>query len=211
MAAVTSPGPPSRSALRRKRAFDLAVCAATAPLWVPALLAGAAVTWAVSGRPILYTQVRMGRHGEPFQIMKLRTMRDGPAPAGALFAGWTYKDDPRVTPLGRVLRRYRIDELPQIYNVLRGEMSLVGPRPEPWEVAETLCRQIEGYARRHDVPPGLTGACQLSGQYLDFGTIEKSRTKLGFDLAYIDRLSIREDIRLLLRTPATLLRGLGVT
>lgn len=138
-------------------------------------------------------------------------MRDDlEAPQGALFSGWTYAGDPRVTPVGRVLRRYRVDELPQLLNVLRGEMSLVGPRPEPWEVAEALGREIPRYDDRHRLRPGLTGVCQLSPDYLDFGTVEKSARKLQHDLDYVDSPGHLRDLRLLLGTVRVLARGVGV-
>jgi lipopolysaccharide/colanic/teichoic acid biosynthesis glycosyltransferase len=208
-APVTLAAPVIRSPARR--ALDLALVLAAAPLWVPLLAAVAGATVAVSGRPAFYSQTRMGWGGRPFRIHKIRTMTDGVAPPpGVAFAGWTYAGDPRVTPLGRRLRRYRLDELPQLWNVLRGDMSLVGPRPEPWEVAVALGRQIPGYHERHRVRPGLTGLCQVSRVYHDFGTVQKSARKLRLDLRYVRRASPGFDLRILLRTVRVLLRGGGV-
>ena len=153
----------------------------------------------------------MGRDCRPFTIHKVRTMRDGPAPpAGALFAGWTYAGDPRVTRTGAFLRRYRLDELPQLWNVLCGDMSLIGPRPEPWDIAQRLGEELPAYHERHAVRPGLTGLCQVSPVYRDFGTIAKSARKLEYDLAYVRARSARLNARILWRTVAVLGRGEGM-
>ena len=160
---------------------------------------------------MFFSQTRMGWGGRPFRIHKIRTMTAGvAAPAGVAFEGWTYAGDPRITPLGRWLRRYRADELPQLWNVLRGDMSLVGPRPEPWDVAVSLGEQIPGYHERHRVRPGLTGLCQVSSLYGDFGTIHKSARKFRLDRRYVRRWSLGLDLRILLRTVRVLLRGSGV-
>jgi lipopolysaccharide/colanic/teichoic acid biosynthesis glycosyltransferase len=138
-------------------------------------------------------------------------MRVGlPTPAGALFDGWTYPNDPRVTRVGRFLRRYRIDELPQLWCVLRGDMSLVGPRPEPVEIARRLGEELEQYHERHAVRPGLTGLCQIAPAYRDFGTIEKSACKLEYDLEYVRSRSLRLYFWILFRTGVVLWRGEGM-
>lgn len=197
--------------MKKKRTLDLLLLLCGAPAWAPALgLSAALVLWR-SGRPILFTQQRMGRHQRPFTIYKLRTMEPHERPPkGALFAGWTYQGDPRVTPVGRFLRRYRLDELPQLFNVLKGDMSLVGPRPEPYEVAAALGEQIPDYHQRHQVPPGLTGLCQIDPIYTDFGTVEKSARKLKLDLDYVRRRSLRLDASILARTLGVLWRGHGM-
>lgn len=196
---------------RGQRLMDVALVLLSAPAWLPLLAVAAAATALLSGRPVLFSQLRMGQGCRPFRIYKLRTMAAGvPAPEGVLFAGWTYAGDRRVTPSGRVLRRWRVDELPQLWNVLRGEMSLVGPRPEPWEVAVALGDQIPGYHERHRVRPGLTGLCQLSPAYYDFGTVEKSARKLVLDRRYVQAPSLGGDVVILLRTLAVLLRPQGV-
>jgi lipopolysaccharide/colanic/teichoic acid biosynthesis glycosyltransferase len=154
----------------------------------------------------------MGRGKRPFTIYKLRTMRESRrAPEAALFPGWTYPADPRITRAGRWLRRYRLDELPQLFNVLRGDMSLVGPRPEPWDVAVALGEQIRGYHRRHEVLPGLTGLCQIDARYLEFGSIEKSAAKARLDERYVDRRSLLLDLSILARTLRVVLAGHGVS
>lgn len=152
----------------------------------------------------------MGRGCRPFTIHKIRTMRAGLAPpAGALFAGWTYAGDPRVTHIGAFLRRYRLDELPQLWNVVRGDMSLIGPRPEPLDIARRLGEDLPAYHERHAVRPGLTGLCQISPVYRDFGTIEKAARKLEYDLAYVRNRSVGLNAWILWRTVAVLSRGEG--
>jgi lipopolysaccharide/colanic/teichoic acid biosynthesis glycosyltransferase len=203
--------PSFRSTDAVKRVFDIALTLLAAPVWIPVLGTAVLMTWHDSGRPILFVQVRMGRSGRPFRMLKVRTMQQGAdSPGDALFSGWTYVDDPRVTPVGRKLRRYRLDELPQLMNVLCGDMSLVGPRPEPWEVAVALCRQIPGYWERHAVRPGLTGLCQISPIYCEFGTIEQARAKCELDLLYIRTRSLRVDIQTLVSTIRVLVKGTGV-
>lgn len=193
-----------------QRGVDTLAILVTLPLSLP-LLGAAIAAIRLEGRgPILFRQVRLGRGGRPFTILKLRTMRPGPPPPGALFEGWTYAADPRVTRAGAFLRRYRIDELPQFWNVLRGDMSLVGPRPEPLEIAEQLGERVPGYHERHAVRPGLTGLCQISAAYRDFGTVEKSARKLQYDLEYVHRRSFGLNCWILLRTAVVLLRGEGM-
>ena len=194
-----------------KRCFDIMLVVVAAPICVPIMLLAALAIRLDSEGSAIFSQIRMGKNGRPFRLYKLRTMREaGKAPEGALFAGWTYADDPRVTRIGRTLRRLRIDELPQLWNVLLGEMSIVGPRPEPFEIAVALCEQIPGYAARHSVRPGITGLCQVGPAYLDFGTIEKSRIKLGYDLEYIEKASLRLDLRILIRTFSVVFRRDGM-
>jgi len=194
-----------------QRGADTLIILAALPLWLPLLAVALAVAVLDGHRSLLFRQQRMGRGCRPFTIYKIRTMRAGLAPPpGALFEGWTYAGDPRVTRAGAFLRRYRLDELPQLWNVMRGEMSLVGPRPEPVEIAMRLGAELPGYDARHAVLPGLTGLCQISPVYRDFGTLEKSARKLEYDLAYVRDRSMRLNGRILLRTVVVLLRGEGV-
>ncbi|MBA3658873.1 MAG: sugar transferase, partial [Gemmatimonadales bacterium] len=141
----------------------------------------------------------------PFTIYKFRTMRpDAERESGAV---WAQQQDPRVTPLGRVLRQYRLDELPQLWNVLRGEMNVVGPRPERPELFQRLRTQVGGYALRQRAKPGITGLAQISHHY--DRSLEDVRTKVRYDLEYIRRQSVREDLRILLKTVPTILLRRG--
>jgi len=173
----------------------------TLPLMI---LAALAVKLSSSG-PILYRQPRVGRDGAPFVLYKFRSMyADAEARTGAI---WATKDDPRVTPLGRLLRKLRLDELPQFFNVLRGQMSIVGPRPERPEFVQVLSEQIPYYRQRHCVKPGITGWAQINHKYGD--TIEDAITKLEYDLYYIKHLSPALDTYILFHTLKTMLRSRG--
>jgi exopolysaccharide biosynthesis polyprenyl glycosylphosphotransferase len=168
-----------------------------------------AIVWvlvkATSPGQAFYWQTRAGLNGEPFRLVKFRSMRvDAEAATGAV---WASKNDPRVTPLGRWLRRLRIDELPQFVNVLRGEMNLVGPRPERPEFVRTLQQQIPFYRQRLFVKPGLTGWAQINHKYGD--TIEDTITKLEYDLYYIKHRSISLDAYIMAQTVKVMLLHKG--
>jgi lipopolysaccharide/colanic/teichoic acid biosynthesis glycosyltransferase len=146
--------------------------------------------------PIFYTQVRQGRYGRPYRLFKIRSMyHDCERLTGAV---WSSDGDPRITPLGRFLRRTHLDELPQLFNVLRGDMSLVGPRPERPEITPALDAAIPGYRQRLEVKPGVTGLaqCQLPAD-TDIASV---RRKLSYDLYYVRRHSPWLDFRLILCT-----------
>jgi exopolysaccharide biosynthesis polyprenyl glycosylphosphotransferase len=180
---------------RRKRVFDIAVSACLGIAVLPVLLL-AALLIKLDGGPLLYQQRRIGEKGRPFTMYKLRTMcQRGPEDNAQI---WCSAEDPRVTRVGRVLRRLHIDELPQLYNVLRGEMSVVGPRPEQPDIVSRLERGIAFYSRRHLIKPGLAGWAQLRCGYAgsDYG----SAWKLCHDLYYLKHQSLRFDTVILTRT-----------
>lgn len=155
--------------------------------------------------PLFYRQTRVGRGGQPFQVVKYRTMRpDAEAVTGAVWAG---QDDPRVTPLGRWLRRSRLDELPQIINILLGEMSLIGPRPERPEFVNRLAQEIPFYRARHAVKPGITGWAQVRFGYGN--SVDDARTKLEYDLYYVRHIGFYLDCLIMLKTAAVMLRLQG--
>jgi sugar transferase (PEP-CTERM system associated) len=148
------------------------------------------------GGPVLFRQTRTGRNGVPFELYKFRSMStDAEAATGPK---WAENDDPRVTRVGRWIRRLRIDEIPQAWNVLRGDMSFVGPRPERPEFVATLRTLIPYYDQRHAVPPGITGWAQVNFPY--GATVEESRQKLEFDLYYLKNFSVLMDAFIMLRT-----------
>jgi lipopolysaccharide/colanic/teichoic acid biosynthesis glycosyltransferase len=160
---------------------------------LPLLLLAALLVKCTSRGPIFYSQMRLGRHGKPYRIYKIRTMRhncekeSGPT--------WSGKGDPRVTPVGWFLRKTHLDELPQLVNVLRGDMSLVGPRPERPEIIPTLERVIPKYRERLQVRPGVTGLAQV--QLPADTDFESVRRKLLYDMYYIDNLGLWLDLRLI--------------
>ena len=151
--------------------------------------------------PALYSQRRVGKDGQIFTIHKFRSMRaDAEARTGAV---WSVENDPRVTPVGRILRRTRLDELPQLWNVLVGDMSIVGPRPERPEFVADLTTQIPFYGQRHVVRPGLTGWAQVRHSY--GSSVDDALQKLQYDLFYIKHLSIAFDLFICLETLKTVL------
>lgn len=183
---------------RRKRAFDIVVATCLGVLALPVLLLAAAAIKLDGGRA-LYRQRRIGEKGRPFTMYKLRTMRERAAGDEQV---WASVADPRVTPVGRVLRRLHIDELPQLYNVLRGEMSIVGPRPEQPDIVSRLEAGIAFYSRRHLMRPGLAGWAQLRCGYAR--TERGSAWKLCHDLYYLKHQSLWFDVWILARTFFTL-------
>jgi sugar transferase (PEP-CTERM system associated) len=154
---------------------------------------------------VLYHQVRIGRHGKPFRLYKVRSMRPDAEADGV--ARWAEPQDARITPLGRLIRKTRLDELPQLFNVLRGEMSLVGPRPERPEFVEILDAEIPYYRERHRVKPGITGWAQLLYEY--GSSAEDAKSKLQYDLYYVKNASPFLDLVILLETVEVILLGKG--
>ncbi len=145
--------------------------------------------------PAIFRQTRVGKDGSRFRLVKLRTMLVANQAVADQSASWATDEDHRITPLGRVLRRYRLDELPQLWNVLRGELALVGPRPEQVPIVELLEREIPFYAARHTVRPGLTGWAQVNLGYS--GSLEGARAKLQRDLYYVKHRGLRLDLLIL--------------
>jgi lipopolysaccharide/colanic/teichoic acid biosynthesis glycosyltransferase len=178
-----------------KRCFDLVNAACMAAIALPIIATAALATKLSDGGPVLYRQRRVGERGKEFEIVKLRTMVENAEASGPQ---WSERDDDRVTPLGRFLRRTHVDELPQIWNVLRGDMTLVGPRPERPEICGELENRFPHYTRRHLVKPGITGWAQLRCGYAgsDVGTA----WKLCHDLFYIKRRSILADWLIIIET-----------
>ena len=177
-----------------KRAVDVGLGALALGVALPVMAAIAATIAATSGRPVLYRQERMGLDGRRFWMLKFRTMPlDAEAATGPQ---WATPDDPRRTHLGAWLRRFSLDELPQLFNVLRGDMSLVGPRPERPSFVEEFRRRVPGYMLRHKVKAGITGWAQIHG-WRGNTSIEK---RIEYDLYYIERWSLRFDLSILLQT-----------
>jgi lipopolysaccharide/colanic/teichoic acid biosynthesis glycosyltransferase len=179
------------------RALDIAGAGVGLAVTAPVLAAAAAAIKLEDGGPVLYRQRRVGLHGEEFELLKLRTMVVGAERLGAGFA--INEGDPRITRVGRVLRRLSLDELPQLWNVVRGDMSLIGPRP-------TLAYQVERYTerqrRRLEVKPGLTGWAQVHGR-----AALPWEDRIDLDVWYVEHRSPWLDVKILLRTPLALLSG----
>jgi sugar transferase (PEP-CTERM system associated) len=189
-----------------KRTIDIGVGLVGMAAGAPVMLLVAAAVWATSRGPVLYHQNRVGLNGRLFMVHKFRTMRvDAEAETGPVWAA--RHGDPRVTPVGRFLRRTRLDELPQLWNVLIGEMSLVGPRPERPEFVAKLSEQIPYYRQRHFVRPGLTGWAQV--RYTYGASVEDALEKLQYDLFYIKNLSIPLDLFIILQTIKTVILHRG--
>lgn len=187
-----------------KRVIDIFVSLVAFLLTWPLLLIVAAAICLESGFPVLYRQERNGLHGKTFRMLKFRSMYNNAEEAGPQ---WAKDGDHRVTRVGRLIRMFRVDELPQIINVLRGEMSLVGPRPERPEFVSMLEEQIPYYGLRHSVRPGITGWAQVKYQY--GASVEDTKTKLEHDFFYIKHLSIMLDLAVLFETTKVMLSGRG--
>jgi exopolysaccharide biosynthesis polyprenyl glycosylphosphotransferase len=195
--------PEAGGASAMKRAFDLATALLLGVLALPVLLLVALAVRVTSRGPVLYKQQRVGKEGRPFTMLKFRTMHaDAERQTGPVLAA---ENDPRVTWLGRGLRALRLDELPQLWNVLRGDMSFVGPRPERPEFVHGFQHDIPGYRERFKVRPGLTGYAQVNGEYRT-----SAATKLKYDLAYIYNRSLWLDLRILSETVKVMLTRRGI-
>ena len=182
--------------LSSSRLLDLFLGLVGLLLCIPGGLVVAVAIRLVDGGPVLFLQRRVGQHGRPFDLLKFRTMR-GVVGASAEAAP--------TSGLGTFLRRFHIDELPQLINVLKGEMSLVGPRPERPELVQLFAAELPDYEMRHEVPPGITGWAQVNTG--DGVSVEETRVKLAFDLEYLRRRTLWMDLSILLRTVVVVLWG----
>jgi lipopolysaccharide/colanic/teichoic acid biosynthesis glycosyltransferase len=181
-----------------KRLFDFVVAAVGAIIFSPIVLVVAVLVWINLGTPVLFRQLRPGLHGQPFTLLKFRTMIDAVDSSGS-----PLPDGERLTVFGRFLRRSSLDELPELYNVLRGDMSLVGPRPL---LMEYLPLYTAEQARRHDVRPGLTGWAQVNGR----NAISWDQ-KFAFDLWYVDHASLSLDLKILWLTVRNVFTRHGIS
>ncbi|MEO8748111.1 MAG: TIGR03013 family XrtA/PEP-CTERM system glycosyltransferase [Rhodanobacter sp.] len=190
-----------------KRAFDVVVVALVLVVTWPLMLLTALAVRLESGRgaPILYCQERVGENGKPFQVIKFRSM--GTDAEGDGVARWAAKNDNRVTRVGRFIRKVRLDELPQLWNVLRGDMSIIGPRPERPQFVDDFNTRIRYYSLRHCVKPGLTGWAQL--RYTYGSSLEDAEEKLKFDLFYVKNHNLVFDLTILVQTVEVVLFGRG--
>jgi lipopolysaccharide/colanic/teichoic acid biosynthesis glycosyltransferase len=187
-----------------KRLFDIAMALILLPVAALISLALLIANPLLNRGSLLYTQVRMGRGGVPFRIFKFRTMLAAPQGATVAFAS---SETDRITKLGALLRKFRIDELPQIVNVLIGKMSFVGPRPEQVAFAQNFNKTIPGYHYRHIVRPGISGLAQVTNGYADCG--ESTRLKLARDLEYIRDAGWRMESWIVMRTLFVVVTGYG--
>jgi lipopolysaccharide/colanic/teichoic acid biosynthesis glycosyltransferase len=209
---VTAPSKPLPSE-RAHRIISVVVASIGIMLTAPLMAAIAVVIRLTSRGPILYSQSRIGQDrrglgeygngrrqldlgGRPFRIYKFRSMFE--TAQGKSDAVWASPNDDRVTPVGRVLRKYRLDELPQLFNVVKGDMNIVGPRPEQPKIFAQLRENIDRYQERQRVPPGITGWAQINQHY--DSSFEDVKQKVTFDLEYIERRSAVEDLKIMLQT-----------
>ncbi|MFA5261191.1 MAG: exopolysaccharide biosynthesis polyprenyl glycosylphosphotransferase [Candidatus Omnitrophota bacterium] len=188
-----------------KRVFDFMVSIVAIIILSPLFLLTALLIKATSKGPVIFTQIRVGKDGQLFKIFKFRTMKvDAEKETGPV---WAAQDDPRLIPVGKFLRKSHMDEIPQFFNVLRGEMSVIGPRPERPEFVAELKKKIPEYERRLMVKPGITGLAQVWHRYDE--TVEDVRKKIKYDLLYIKKVCLWTDLRIFLRTFRVVLTGEG--
>jgi lipopolysaccharide/colanic/teichoic acid biosynthesis glycosyltransferase len=204
------------------RILNILVASVLLLVFAPLMLAIALVVRLSSKGPVIYTQPRVGldrrrgrggripdnrreadRGGKIFRVYKFRTMYVDRGEEQV----WATENDPRVTPVGRLLRAYRLDELPQLFNVFKGDMNVVGPRPEQPEIFDQLRRKVDGYADRQRVLPGITGWAQVNQQYDQ--CVEDVKRKLEYDLDYISRRSPLQDLKIMTRTPVVMVLKQG--
>jgi sugar transferase (PEP-CTERM system associated) len=188
-----------------KRTFDITVSSMLLMVTLPVLLVTALLIWLENGSPILYRQERVGEHGHVFEVLKFRSMHKDAEHDGT--PQWAKKQDERVTRVGKVIRKLRIDELPQVFNVLKGDMSFVGPRPERPYFVKDLAMKISYYPTRHTVKPGITGWAQIRYPY--GATVEDAVQKLQYDLYYVKNHTLFLDMIILFQTAQVILFSKG--
>jgi sugar transferase (PEP-CTERM system associated) len=194
---------PLRSGI--KRAFDLIASGTLLAITLPVMLVTALCILIEDGAPIFYRQERVGKGGRTFMVLKFRSMRNDAEKSGK--PQWAAADDPRTTRVGRIIRKLRIDELPQIFNVLNGEMSFVGPRPERPYFVNQLCTEVPYYNVRHSIKPGITGWAQVRYGY--GASLEDALEKLQYDLYYVKNHSLFLDVIILIDTVEVVVLGKG--
>ncbi|MGE5307659.1 MAG: sugar transferase [Deltaproteobacteria bacterium] len=188
-----------------KRLFDIVLSVVGLTVSLPILLYAMFMIKFDSPGPVIYRQRRVGKDARVFDIFKLRTMQnDAEKGSGPV---WARKNDPRVTQVGRVLRKLRIDEIPQLFNVLKGDMSIIGPRPERPEIVERLKKIVREYEDRLKVKPGITGMAQVLHKYDE--TLDDVKTKVKFDQQYMQSMSLSTDFKILARTFLVVATGKG--
>jgi lipopolysaccharide/colanic/teichoic acid biosynthesis glycosyltransferase len=187
-----------------KRAFDVVVSLMALILLSPIYVLVAIAVWSTSSGPIFYLQERIGLHGIPFKIIKFRTMR---MHAEKDMPQLSLHNDPRVTRVGKFLRKYRLDELPQFWNILRGEMSIVGPRPERRYFINQIEEQAPYYCMIYKIRPGLTSWGPIKVGYTD--TLEKMIRRLNYDIVYVENMSLGLDLKIMFYTLGVIFKGKG--
>lgn len=188
-----------------KRLFDIVISLLFVPLFLIMWVVVKVAMRFMDPGPAIYTQERIGQNGKPFTMMKFRSMyTDAEARSGPQ---WATENDPRITPLGRFMRKTRIDEIPQVINVLKGEMSFVGPRPERQHFIEMLTKEIPWYVKRLKMKPGVTGWAQVKHKYDE--TIDDVKTKVMYDLYYFENMSLALDLKIIVQTVLVVLTGKG--
>lgn len=197
---------PGSKSWRIKRATDILGAAVLLIGTLPIVVAASILVWVEDRGPIFYSQIRTGLYGKPIRIWKLRSMKVNAETEGI---SWAVKKDPRVTRIGQVIRKMRIDELPQLVSVLRGDLSLIGPRPERPEIEERLEREIPNYRIRHWVRPGLSGWAQVCYPY--GASVADSRAKLSYDLFYLRNASFLLDLLVTIKTIRLVANAEGAT
>jgi sugar transferase (PEP-CTERM system associated) len=188
-----------------KRIFDLAASGILLVVTLPVMLITALCVLLEDGAPIFYRQERVGKGGKTFMVVKFRSMRNDAEKGGK--PQWAVANDPRITRMGRIIRKLRIDELPQIFNVLKGDMSFVGPRPERPYFVNQLCAEVPYYNVRHSIKPGITGWAQVRYQY--GASVEDAIEKLQYDLYYVKNHSLFLDVIILIETIEVVVLGKG--